>query len=93
VLHEFGVFSADLPERGQHGDRRAQTAHRNSLFVTNLIEARGIELQNFLDGEIVLADRRGLIFVMIEISGRKKKDISSSAKILPRALPTVTSAS
>lgn len=80
VLDEFGVVRTNYFQSGQHRNGRAQAAHGDFFFATDIEESARIEVEDLFDSQMVFSARGGVVLIMIEIGSGEQKHFRRSGK-------------
>ena len=83
VLDEFGVVRINYLQSDQHRNGRAQAAHGDFFFPTDLEESARIEVEDLFDSQMVFSARGGVVLIMIEIGSGEQKYFRFSGKNAP----------
>ena len=74
MAHNFSVRHAELAQGGEHYDRGSEPAHGDAVLPASPEQASGIELQQLVDGFLILGAGGLLVFVVIQIRGSDQQD-------------------
>src|SRR5258708_17071913 len=83
VFDEFGVVRLNYLQSDQHRNGRAQAAHGDFFFATDLEESARIEAKDLFDSQMVFSARGGVVLIMIEIGSGEQKHLRRSGKNAP----------